>query len=934
MLPAFESGAQAKTELFFLQSPSDLLKNGILLDPMLSSKQAQKLLRLICMQHKNSSTEVDVADDPASHRRILTKILENLDEWNLRISTVDIKLMYHQLSGSSSESGAWLDAAAMAIVDIFSLVDSENPSSGEKSSPTTADKKSTKRKKFSSVWIIPYLVRNLKFLQSRVLKVSSQVLECGDMFKPAKNSSSSGGSKKGDKHQKDQAKVCAGHQPFLQLILTCLRELDNGSSESKKQDREEQKENLLNSLHTQLSTYCFFTKDDKFHNYEDGSARKTMQDALQLRFSLVGGVFDTICRNLTSVTEWCTLLVQLVVRGVVDLTNNSDLFTIILDMVNIMIHSTLINDREAGNSERNEENKKHYSYHTLVKKLKKEIGEKNTPSLKYLRQLLPLPKIMTEVIVTEPFGIVNEKGTKVKGLNCDKKPGMQVSEKQKISPWDIMEGHKTPAPLSWAWFGAVKHERKPMKYEEGFQELKYASLGMEKPKSYFLDPPPLPPEDLEPASNQYKDMNKMNAEQMMMANQMMPRGMMMQGGQMSGMNMMGQQPMMNQGMRMGPPGYGGGPPGPGMSSGNPQMMGNQMMGMNPGMNPGMQGNQMMAGGGGYGQQHPNQRMPNTYMAPNAQQMQMQRQMGPRMMQGGMSPGMNPMGAGHHSMPPMRGPRPMMQGSGMNMYPGPGGPQGNQMPPGGNQWNNNYPGNQQQYVQPPYHSPQMGSSRYPTPPQAPQGRIGNPKQALQDMIRARNTDPQFNSGNHFMPPGAAGNTGPPPPGGGRTSFPMRPSIPNRMPSQQTTMYGNSGNNPPPPQYSNTQGQFQGNFQGQGQNQYSYNNMMQQGQPGQRPPPPNFNQMRGGAGGGGGGGYPMQQQRGPAPGGQNQYANQGFRHQQPMGMNQNQQQQNMMRMQNPQLMAQLQRGPGNMGQNQNQMGGYGGPQGGPQQGQNRF
>ena len=189
-------------------------------------------------------------------------------------------------------------------------------------------------------------------------------------------------------------------------------------------------------------------------------------------------------------------------------------------MINIMIHSTLINDREAGAS--NEENKKHYSYHTLVKKLKKEIGEKNSPSLKYLRQLLPLPKLMTEVIVTEPFGIVNEKGNKVKGLNCDKKPGMQVSEKQKISPWDILEGHKTPAPLSWAWFGAVKHERKPQKYEEGFQELKYASIGMEKPKSYYLEPPPLPPEDLEPANNQMKNHN-MN-DQMMRMNPMMGPG--------------------------------------------------------------------------------------------------------------------------------------------------------------------------------------------------------------------------------------------------------------------------------------------------------------------------------------------------------------------------------------------------------------------------
>ena len=104
--------------------------------------------------------------------------------------------------------------------------------------------------------------------------------------------------------KKESKKINHGHQPFLQLVLTCLRELD---SQDKKQDREEQKETLIQSLHTQLSTYLFFTKDDKC--YED---RKATQDALQLRFSLVGGVFDVICRNVSSITDWCTLLVQLI----------------------------------------------------------------------------------------------------------------------------------------------------------------------------------------------------------------------------------------------------------------------------------------------------------------------------------------------------------------------------------------------------------------------------------------------------------------------------------------------------------------------------------------------------------------------------------------------------------------------------------------------
>jgi len=146
-----------------------------------------------------------------------------------------------------------------------------------------------------------------------------------------------------------------GHQPFLRLVLTCLKELDGDPKDKKetiKPDREEQKENLLQSLHTQLSLFMCFNKDEKLYNYEDPTARKAMQDALQvnqncefpfrldsnndfffssqLRFSLVGGLFDTICRNTASIADWCTLLIQIIGRGVVDLTNNADLVFIII----------------------------------------------------------------------------------------------------------------------------------------------------------------------------------------------------------------------------------------------------------------------------------------------------------------------------------------------------------------------------------------------------------------------------------------------------------------------------------------------------------------------------------------------------------------------------------------------------------------------------
>ena len=83
--------------------------------------------------------------------------------------------------------------------------------------------------------------------------------------------------------------------------------------------------------------------------------------------------------------------------------------------------------------------------------------------MEQVRLLLPLGKKHAEVITSEPHSLV-EKSHKFDAT--DKKQGLQVSGKQKVAPWDLLEGHKNPAPLSWSWFGAVRIERKPLKYEE------------------------------------------------------------------------------------------------------------------------------------------------------------------------------------------------------------------------------------------------------------------------------------------------------------------------------------------------------------------------------------------------------------------------------------------------------------------------------------
>jgi mediator of RNA polymerase II transcription subunit 12 len=53
-----------------------------------------------------------------------------------------------------------------------------------------------------------------------------------------------------------------------------------------------------------------------------------------------------------------------------------------------------------------------------------------------------------------------------------------------------MEGHKNPAPFAWSWFGTVRIERRPSRYEQEFRKLLHHAHPRRKPNSYFINPPP------------------------------------------------------------------------------------------------------------------------------------------------------------------------------------------------------------------------------------------------------------------------------------------------------------------------------------------------------------------------------------------------------------------------------------------------------------
>ena len=90
--------------------------------------------------------------------------------------------------------------------------------------------------------------------------------------------------------------------------------------------------------------------------------------------------------------------------------------------------------------------------------------------------------------------------------------GLQVSTKQKISPWDVFEGLKHSAPLSWGWFGTVRVDRKVTKFEEQQRFLLYHTHLKPKPRSYYLEPLPLPPEEEEPPTPVPQELEKKMVE--------------------------------------------------------------------------------------------------------------------------------------------------------------------------------------------------------------------------------------------------------------------------------------------------------------------------------------------------------------------------------------------------------------------------------------
>ena len=314
-----------------LRDPDVITKQDVFLDPSLTPEQALQLLQMIC--NPKSSTPVDKDFEP---KQQITRVFQNLDEWTIRQSWLQLQLMYAQCCTPKPPTDVvnWLDMVAKATIDFFQQSSEESSKSsvhesGKSESQTT---EGNWQSKSTRVWLVSPLISKLPpSVQGKILKVAANVLESGNWMSASNSQNLYSYSKNKDRGFSQQKSNSSGnannpssllsYPPFLALVLMCLR------------GKDEQRESLLNSLFLQLQ--------QAVHDRDDPKVRVTnIQEGLQLRLSLVGGMFDMIQKSTSLINDWAVLFVQLISNGVVETQQSYELFTTVLDMLAVLIHTT------------------------------------------------------------------------------------------------------------------------------------------------------------------------------------------------------------------------------------------------------------------------------------------------------------------------------------------------------------------------------------------------------------------------------------------------------------------------------------------------------------------------------------------------------------------------------------------------------------------
>ncbi len=242
---------------------SDTLCNQTnLCDKLLDDGQAQQLLRFICYKSTSDLTRVSFDKGP---KPIISSLLQNLNQWTLRATILELKLMIKileynvpsprpqdanfnfslALKTHEHNTQHLLQSIASATIELF-----QHQTEGRYGGSTSLTQINEYYDR-KGIWLIAPLISRLPDnVQSRILQIAGRdflfliltirFFFLGSVLENGNSMLNSSKSKNDKENQVLRSISLLSHQPFLSLVLSCLK------------DQDDQRTGLLDSLRGQL----------------------------------------------------------------------------------------------------------------------------------------------------------------------------------------------------------------------------------------------------------------------------------------------------------------------------------------------------------------------------------------------------------------------------------------------------------------------------------------------------------------------------------------------------------------------------------------------------------------------------------------------------------------------------------------------------------
>ena len=300
---------------------------------------------------------------PLNQIDYLKMAISNCTIWNIRQTVLELKIMNKVIDPNCNTMN---DDTSTALTSIFS------------EPPTNSSDIGLTNLKAHCSWLISFIVKSLEPInQATIIDRCKNILYDFDGLQKLKSP-----------------------QSFLNLIISSLSYQTDATKVQLVESLTEQLNQMIKNITQNPSVTSSRQKNESKQDLEAKSKeyRVKIIETLPLRLSLIGGLLDSIIKNQPLFNTVSKLLISLISTGLVSCdsydVSDDDLFYTCFDILAVLLWNCLGGDA----AELYQSQIRTKDYNSLMRSMRKEIGDRITSSLELFRSLGPVPRVYEEII--------------------------------------------------------------------------------------------------------------------------------------------------------------------------------------------------------------------------------------------------------------------------------------------------------------------------------------------------------------------------------------------------------------------------------------------------------------------------------------------------------------------------------------------------------